>query len=369
MDCFREKRLSHFSHPSARRCVEKEKRASGYSGPATFKNFLSETDHMITIKKLRILKTSVLVLTGLVFLAPTASFAEIVKIRMSVIEKELVIDNKGTTQKMWTYGGTIPGPVVRVKEGDTVEFTLINEKGNKNSHSMDFHAARVDVLDEFSSIMPGNEKAFTFRADYPGVFIYHCGSPTMSEHIARGMYGAIIVDPKEGYSEAYPKPDREYLIVQGDLFKKGTVHGDITKNIGKTANLINGKIFHYDPVHDPKAHLTLESKPGERVRIFFVNAQVNDSVAFHPIAGIWDRVWDNGNPKNVSHGIQTYNVPAAHAATFDLISPKGRVTNNALVDHQMKNALSGAITILMNNDDADPKLGRGGNLIVGRDGN
>jgi len=186
----------------------------------------------------------------------------------------------------------------------------------------------------------------------------------MSEHIARGMYGVIIVDPKEGYSEAYPKPDREYVIVQGDLFKEGTSPQDITKNIGKYGNLINGKVFHYDPVHDQNASLALESKPGERVRFFFVNAQINDSVAFHPIAGIWDRVWDNGNPKNVSHGMQTYNIPPAHAVTLDLISPKDRPTNNALVDHQMKNALSGAITILLNHEEANPAYGTNGNLII-----
>ena len=319
---------------------------------------------MIKNTKCWTLSAAAMAFGAMYFTAPALSYAETVKVEIHAVEKELVIDNKGTKQKMWTFGGTIPGPVVRVKQGDIVNFTLVNDKTNKNAHSMDFHAARVDVLDEFRSVVPGGTVDFSFRADYPGVFIYHCGAPTMSEHIARGMYGAIIVDPKDGYSDAFPKPDREYLIIQGDLFAEGTPHGDITKNTGKVANLINGKVFHYDPVHDPKASLALESKPGERVRIFFVNAQVNDSVAFHPIAGIWDRVWDNGNPKNVSYGIQTYNVPAAHAATFDLISPADRDTNNALVDHQMKNALSGAITVLMNSDGADPDMGRDGKLVL-----
>lgn len=297
-------------------------------------------------------------------LSPTASLAKTVQVEIPVIEKTLQVDNAGKQQKMWTYGGEIPGPLVRVTQGDMVNFTLANQKGNKQSHSIDFHASRVDVLDEFAAVKPGKSKKFQFSADYPGVFIYHCGADAMSEHISRGMYGVIIVDPKEGYSKAYPKPDREYVIVQGDLFKEGSKPTSITKNIDKVANLINGKVFHYDPVHDSNASLALESKPGERVRIFFVNAQINDSVAFHPIAGIWDRVWDNGNPKNVSYGIQTYNVPAAHAVTFDLISPADRPTNNALVDHQMKNALSGAITVLMNHKDADPERGRNGNLIL-----
>ncbi len=307
--------------------------------------------------------TIALILAAGALLPSTAVIARTVQVEIPVIEKNLEIDNAGKQQKMWTFGGEIPGPLVRVTQGDVVNFTLVNQKGNKQSHSMDFHAARVDVLDEFAAVKPGKSKNFQFSADYPGVFIYHCGAEAMSEHIARGMYGVIIVDPKEGYSEDYPRPDREYVIVQGDLFNDGTKPSDITKNIGKVANLINGKVFHYDPVHDSNASLALESKPGERVRIFFVNAQINDSVAFHPIAGIWDRVWDNGNPKNVSYGIQTYHVPPAHGVTFDLISPADRPTNNALVDHQMKNALTGAISVLMNHDEADPELGRNGNLI------
>ncbi|PHZ84700.1 multicopper oxidase domain-containing protein [Paremcibacter congregatus] len=309
-------------------------------------------------------KTLALLLTGGVFALPLTTVAKTVKVDIPVVEKELAVDNAGTMQAMWTFGGTIPGPLVRVKQGDVVDFTLTNLKSNKQSHSMDFHAARVDVLDEFAPVSPGQSKDFQFRADYPGVFIYHCGAEAMSEHIARGMYGVIIVDPKEGYSEDYPKPDREYVIVQGDLFKDGTTPNDITQNVGKAANLINGKIFHYDPVHDQNASLALESKPGERVRFYFVNAQINDSVAFHPIAGIWDRVWDNGNPKNVSYGMQTYDVAPAHAVTLDLISPGDRPTNNALVDHQMKNAQTGAITVLMNHSEADPESGRGSNLII-----
>ncbi|WP_417317187.1 multicopper oxidase domain-containing protein [Emcibacter sp.] len=304
------------------------------------------------------------VLATSVFCFPALASAKNVKVEIPVIEKELVIDNAGTKQSMWTFGGTVPGPLVRVTQGDVVDFTLENLKSNKQSHSMDFHAARLDVLNEFATVNPGQSKQFQFRADYPGVFIYHCGAEAMSEHISRGMYGVIIVDPKDGYSEVYPEPDREYVIVQGDLFREGTVAADVTKNIGKYANLINGKVFHYDPVHDQNASLALESKPGERVRFYFVNAQINDSAAFHPIAGIWDRVWENGNPKNVMHGIQTYDVPPAHAVTLDLISPSDRPTNNAIVDHQMKNALTGAITVLMNYKEANPELGRNGNLII-----
>jgi nitrite reductase (NO-forming) len=265
---------------------------------------------------------------------------------------------------MWTYGGTIPGPLVRVKQGDVVDFTLINEKGNKQSHSMDFHAARADVLGEFATIKPGDTKDFTFKAEYPGVFIYHCGADSMSEHISRGMYGVIIVDPEQGYTKDYPKPDREYVLVHGDLFEPGTSAHDITDGKGWKGILVNGKVFHYDPVHDPNASLTLESKPGERVRIYFVNAMINESAAFHPIAGIWDTVWDNGNPKNVSYGLQTVEVPPAHGMVLDIISPADRATNNAIVDHRMKHAHAGGITVMMNHKDADPNKGHGDQLIL-----
>lgn len=290
--------------------------------------------------------------------------SETVNVQITVKEKDLVVDNAGTIQRMWTYDGHVPGPLIRVTQGDLVDFTLTNDEANKQSHSIDFHAAKVNVLDEFEAIKPGKTKHFTFRADYPGVFIYHCGSDSMAEHISRGMYGVIIVDPTEGYSKDFPKPDREYVLVQGDLFEPGTSADDIKMNIGWKGVLINGKSFHYDPVHDPNAVQMLESKPGERVRIYFVNAMINEAAAFHPIAGIWEQVWDNGNPKNVSWGLQTVEVPPAHGMIFDIVSPSNRSTNNALVDHRMKHALNGAITVLMNNKDADPNKGHGDQILL-----
>jgi nitrite reductase (NO-forming) len=294
----------------------------------------------------------------------TEALAATVKVEIPVREVELSIDNAGNKQLMWTYGGTIPGPLVRVKEGDTIDFTLVNDPANKNSHSMDFHAGRFDVLGEFEPIKPGERRSFSWKAEHPGVWIYHCGADSMSEHISRGMYGVVIVDPKDGYSKDFPKPDREYVLVHGDLFEAGASAEERTDNLKRKGVLVNGKVFHYDPVHDSNASIALESKPGERVRIFFVNAMINEWAAFHPIAGIWDRVWDNGNPKNVLWGMQTMQVPPAHGVVLDLVSPADRPTNNALVDHAMKNAHHGGISILMNHKDADSKKGRGDQLIL-----
>lgn len=288
----------------------------------------------------------------------------VVEVTMTAKEVDVAIDNAGTTHRMWTFDGTVPGPMVRVKQGDTVNFTLLNDPGNEQSHSMDFHAARADVLDEFEAIKPGDKKQFTFKAEYPGVFFYHCGSDSMAEHISRGMYGVIIVDPAEGYTDSFPKPDREYVLVQGDIFADGTSADDRKMGVGWQGAMVNGKQFHYSPVHDPNASLVLESKPGERVRIHFVNAMINDAAAFHPIAGIWHEVWDNGNPKNVLYGMQTVEIGPSHAMTLDLITPADRPTNNALVDHRMKHALNGAISVLMSHGDVDDSKGRDGQLIL-----
>ncbi|HEY9398075.1 MAG TPA: multicopper oxidase domain-containing protein [Burkholderiales bacterium] len=298
-------------------------------------------------------------------LAAADVMAATVKVEIPVREvADLQVDNAGTKQSMWTYNGTIPGPLVRVKQGDTIDFTLKNEAANKNSHSIDFHAGRFDVLTEFEAIKPGDTHQFTFKAEHPGVWMYHCGADSMSEHISRGMYGVVIVDPKEGYTKDFPKPDREYVLVHGDLFEEGASAEQRTAGDKWKGVLVNGKVFHYDPVHDTNASIALESKPGERVRIYFVNAMISQWAAFHPIAGIWDRVWENGNPKNVLHGMQTMSVAPAHGVVLDIISPSDRATNNALVDHSMAHAMTGGISILMNSKDANPNKGHGDQLIL-----
>jgi len=300
-------------------------------------------------------------------------FAKTVAVTMTAKEVELNVNGKAVngptgsdTMAAWTFDGTIPGKVVRVNEGDTVDFTLVNPAENKNSHAMDFHAAQVSVLDEFAPVKPGETKHFKFEAKVPGVFMYHCGASPMVQHIARGMYGIIIVDPKP--SKDYPKADREYVLVEQQYFPDVENYGAMLNDANAwKGSLINGKILHYDPVHDPNGgHDVLEAKPGERVRIYFVNANINNPVALHPIASIWDRVYINGNPKNQLHGIQTYNVAVAEADTFDLVTPINDkpATGIAIVDHAMNAALRGAITVLVSKKDADPKKGHGEMMII-----
>lgn len=290
----------------------------------------------------------------------TAAEAKTVKVTLTAKEVPTVIDNKGTTQMSWTFDGDVPGPVVRATVGDTVDFTLINEKTNKNSHSIDFHAARVNVLDQFAPIKPGETKHFTFEATKTGVFYYHCGAPNMAQHIARGMFGVIIVDPKK-YSKEFPEPDREYVLIQSELYPNVDDVDSIMA--GKWSNVVfNGTILKYDPVHDPNATKTLVAKPNELVRVYFVNAGPHEFSAFHPIAGIWERAYPSGNPQNVMYGLQTMTVGPGDAAAFDLISPVPG--GNAIVTHSLKAALTGAIAVIVFDDNADPSMGRGDKILV-----
>lgn len=296
---------------------------------------------------------------ALAFLAGTTVEAKTVKVTMTAKEVNTPIDNKGTMYRSWTFEGQVPGPVVHVTEGDVVEFTLFNDKNNKNSHSMDMHAGQFDILKDFESVKPGEKGGYTFKAEHPGIFFYHCGSDPMIQHIARGMYGAIIVDPKD--PNAMPKADREYVLIQSELYANPDSQADMMAN--KWTNVMfNGGIFKYDPVHDPAATRMLQAKPGERVRVYFVNAGPNEFASFHPIAGIWDKVYPSGNPKNVLTGLQTYVVGPGDAASFDIISPIEGA--NALVSHSMRQALTGAIAILQFTKDADPKMGKGENILV-----
>ena len=314
-------------------------------------------------------KVTMAILAATALVSAPQVFAKTVKVTMTAQEVDIQTNGKlvggADTMAAWTFDGTVPGKPVRVNEGDTVDFTLVNPATNKNSHAMDFHAAQVSVLDEFAPVKPGESKHFTFEAKVPGVFMYHCGAGPMVQHIAKGMYGVIIVEPKD--KKNYPKADREYVLVQQQYFPDTENVGALLENTGWKGSLINGKVLHYDPVHDPKGdHDVLEAKPGERVRIYFLNANINLPVALHPIASIWDRVYINGNPKNTLYGIQTYNVAVAEADTFDMVMPVNdkAATGIAIVDHSMGAALRGAISVLVSKKDADPAKGHGEMIIL-----
>ena len=290
--------------------------------------------------------------SGILCVEPTMrsglAFAKTVKVEIKAVETDVVIDGEGTTYKAWTFNGQFPGPVIRVQEGDEVDFTLTNPATNSRPHSMDFHAAETKFLDHYKEVNPGESLQYVWKAKRPGVFVYHCGASPMIQHVARGMVGTIIVDPKN--PKAMPKADREYVLVQSELFKDPD---DVQSMFDRRYEhvVFNGAVFRYDPVHSKAGGKFLEAKPGERVRFYFVNAGPNNVSAVHPIAEIWEDTWESGNPANRLRGVQTFLVPPAGAAILDLV-----VENHdgayPIVTHSLTDALRGAIAILHVSKDA-----------------
>lgn len=273
---------------------------------------------------------------------PSLLLAKTVNVELTAIETEVVIDGKGTTYKAWTFNGQFPGPVVRVTEGDQVHFVLKNHKDNSRPHSMDFHAAETSFLDNYRDINPGESLEYTWEAKRPGVFAYHCGAFPMIQHIARGMVGAVIVDPKD--PKSMPKADREYVLVQTELYQKDP--DDVQAFFDRRYDhvVFNGGIFKYDPVHAAAGGNFLQAKPGERVRFFFVNGGPNNFSALHPIAEIWDDVWESGNPANRLQGVQTFVIGPAGGAVLDVVVEQEGVY--PVVTHSLTDALRGAIALL-----------------------
>jgi nitrite reductase (NO-forming) len=145
--------------------------------------------------------------------APKALAGTVHDIRLTIEEKEMTVA-PGIVQRVWAFGGTVPGPVIRVKVGDTVRIHLINPKTNIMPHSIDFHASLVAWNDEMTDINPGQEKLYLFKAEYAGVFMYHRGTAGALGHMINGMYGMIIVEPRGGL----PKVDQEFFVVQSEWY-------------------------------------------------------------------------------------------------------------------------------------------------------
>jgi nitrite reductase (NO-forming) len=212
---------------------------------------------------------------------------------------------------------------------------------------MDFHSAEIDFLKNYRAINAGETIEFTFVAKKPGVFFYHCGAPPMIQHVARGMFGAVIVDPKD--AKVWPKADREYVLIQSEYFKNPN---DVQAMFDRKTDgmLFNGGVFKYHPFVTGGGKL--DAKPGERVRIYFVNAGPNEFSSLHPIGEIWDNVYESGNPANNIRGAQSYVVGPGSAATFDVVVDQAGAY--PIVTHSLTAALRGAIAVLVVGPDAKP---------------
>jgi nitrite reductase (NO-forming) len=264
------------------------------------------------------------------------------------VTHELFEVARGVSFVAWMYGGSVPGPVLHVKVGQTVRFSMTDRSADtmKNMtmqmnmmpmpHSIDFHAAMVNPEDKYRSISPGETIEFTWTANYPGVFMYHCGTPMVLMHMIYGMIGMVIVEPKGGYPG---KVDREFALVQNEFYlkKKGDIYEPDTvsarlKQPGYVA--FNGKAGQY-VIHP------LKVKAGERIRVYLLNVGPNNATNFHVIGTILDKVWLDGNPRNEVVGMQSVYLGPASGAILEFVMPeKGRYT---FVDHSFADADMGAM--------------------------
>lgn len=294
-------------------------------------------------------------------------------VRMDTFVQEIEVAN-GVRYRAWTFGGTVPGPVIHVREGDRITFTMTNrsdemvtitEPGVASSqfleqtaannfmdaqpsimpmpHSMDFHSGTVAASDKWRTIAPGQTIEFDFVANYPGTYIYHCGTPSVLMHTAMGQHGVMVVSPKDGYTDDY-EVDREYVVVQSEYYLRPGA-GELyqydfegAQNVNPSHVVFNG---HQSILHDQP----LEANAGERVRIHFSNNGPSGTSSFHVIGAIFDRVWMEGHPFNEMRGMQTVLLGASSSATIDFIVPEeGSYT---LIDHEFADAEKGATGTLI----------------------
>ena len=205
-----------------------------------------------------------------------------------VIKETTMTVAPGFVQAVWTFGGTVPGPVIRVTVGDTIRIHLKNPATSKLPHSIDFHASQVAWNDEMTSINPGEEKLYEWTADYAGVWMYHCGTAPALHHIANGMYGMVIVEPKGGLA----KVDKEFALVQSEWYLGP--QGDITSLEKASVGAPAPDFVVFNGVADQYKDAPLKVGTGERVRIFILDTGPNIDSSFHIVGTIFDTVTKEG---------------------------------------------------------------------------
>ncbi|MFP5452282.1 MAG: multicopper oxidase domain-containing protein [Thermoleophilia bacterium] len=260
--------------------------------------------------------------------------AKVHSIHLDMTERNAEIA-PGKVVKIWTFGDQVPGPVIRVRVGDTVKTTITNS--GTLPHSIDFHAARIAPDRAFRDVAPGESFTFSFTATSPGVFMYHCGTAPVVHHIANGMYGMIIVEPEGGL----PPVDRELAFVQSEFYPSDTpgLPADNEKLMTAIPDVVafNGYAGQYKD--DP-----IVVRKGERIRAFVLAAGPNTWSAFHVVGTIFDRVWIDGNPANEQVGLQSLNLSASQGAIAEFrLDEEGTYP---FVTHDFTNAAKGAVGLL-----------------------
>ncbi|WP_347358688.1 copper-containing nitrite reductase [Bdellovibrio sp.] len=264
----------------------------------------------------------------------------IVNLETKEVKKRLA---DGVDYTFWTFGGSVPGKFIRIREGDQVEFHLHNHPSSKLPHNIDLHAVTGQGGGaEGSFTAPGHSSTFNFKALNPGLYVYHCATAPVGMHIANGMYGLILVEPKEGL----PKVDREFYVFQSEFYTKGKYGApglqpfSMTKAVEENADYVvfNGSVGSL--VGDN----AMKAKTGETVRMFVGNGGPNLVSSFHVIGEIFDKVYVEGG-KLINNNVQTTLVPAGGSAIVEFkLDTTGTFI---LVDHSIFRAFNkGAIGML-----------------------
>ena len=256
-------------------------------------------------------------------------------VELEVTEVNLPISD-GVEYTFWTFGGKVPGKFIRVRQGDTVEFHLLNHPDSRFPHNIDLHAVTGPGGGAASSnTPPGHRTQFTFMALNPGLYVYHCATAPVGEHVANGMYGLILVEPTGGL----PPVDREYYVLQSDFYTAGKYREqghqdfDFAKAIEEhpTYVVFNGAEGALMGDH------ALTAKVGERIRLFVGNGGPNLVSSFHVIGEIFDRVYTEGG-NHYQENVQTTLVPAGGAAIVEFkVDVPG---SYKLVDHSILRAFN-----------------------------
>lgn len=267
---------------------------------------------------------------------PPATVEHRLTLPVTEIQREV---SPGITQRLWTFGGTAPGPTLRGKIGDVFEITLVND--GSTGHSIDFHAGALAPDRPMRTIQPGQRLVYRFTATRAGIWLYHCSTMPMSLHIANGMFGAVIIDPPD-----LPRVDREYLIEQSEMYLgRPGGEADADKVAKDTPDLVvfNGYARQYD-------HAPLTARVGERVRIWVLAAGPNRGTSFHVVGGQFDTVWSEGDYRlggkggPGAGGAQTLGLFAAQGGFVELTF--GEPGRYPFVSHAMVDAERGAHGII-----------------------
>lgn len=281
----------------------------------------------------------------------TRDHAAKVVVKMETVEKVMEIAD-GVEYMFWTFGGSVPGQFLRIREGDEVEFHLSNHPDSKMPHNIDLHAVNGPGGGAAASFTaPGHTSVFNFKALHPGLYVYHCATAPVGMHIANGMYGLVLVEPKGGL----PKVDKEYYVMQGDFYTKGAYGEqgfqpfDMDKAIKEDADyvLFNGSVGALT------GDKSLTANVGETVRLFMGNGGPNLASSFHVIGEIFDKVnVEAGTLEN--HNVQTSLIPAGGAITAEF---KVDVPGNfIMVDHSIFRAFNKGALGMINVDGPEDKV-------------